>query len=178
MAYEVELKAQITAEEHARIKKYLDQHCVDKGFDEKHDIYLKKLGDSEEFLRLRSSEHKGNILTYKDRRTTNGIEMNRELEVTVSDLDKSLELFEALDFVVSFKKTKFIHLYTQEHIHYELAEVAGLGLFLEIEYVVENEKDMQAVEQAKISIQKALEACGLDKGRIEERSYKELLGYL
>ncbi|NIZ19864.1 class IV adenylate cyclase [Entomospira culicis] len=178
MAYEVEIKARISAKEYTQMKKQLEQMAVDGGFYERHDVYFKKIGESEERLRLRKCSVKGVLLTYKERHTHEGVETNKEIEMEVSDMAKAQAMLEALHYGVSFEKEKMMHLYTHDGIHYELVEVAGLGLYIEIEKVVEEERDMQGIEQAKVQVREALSRLGVKPEQIEEKSYKKLLGYI
>ncbi|NIZ40377.1 class IV adenylate cyclase [Entomospira entomophila] len=178
MAYEVEIKAHITAEEYTQLKKKLSGSMEDKGFDEKHDVYFKRLEEQDERIRLRSCDSKGAVLTYKERHTYDGVEMNKEIEIVVDNMESTKRMLEAIGFVMSFKKTKMVHLFSDGKVQYELAEVAGLGLFLEIEKVIENEEDIQQVNQAKHEVKEILLSLGVNADRIEEKSYKKLLGYV
>jgi adenylate cyclase, class 2 len=177
MAYEVEIKAHISADEYTQLKKRLASIAKDEGFYEKQDIYYKKLGQSDEQLRIRSCSVQGVLLTYKERNTYDSVEMNKEIELGVSDKAKTQALLEALGYAESFDKQKMVHLYSDGELHYELVEVAGLGLFIEVELVVEEGK-LQEVEEAKLRVKEALLALGVNEKQIESKSYKKLLGYI
>lgn len=178
MAYEIEVKARITSEEHTSIRKRLEMEIKDCGFEEKYDLYFKKLDETEEYLRLRKCSSKNVLLTYKNHCTYEETEVNKEIEIEVSNFDETVRLLEALGYVVSFYKKKISHVFKSNDICYELVEIAQLGLFLEIEKLVQDENDIQSVEKAKIDVLEALFRLNIKKNRIEKKSYKSLLGYI
>lgn len=181
MAYEVELKAHV--EDPLLIQERLQQlEGISLAlYEHKDDIYY-ALGDEEPSFRLRresfgKDEHhlKGSLLfTKKNKSITKGIEVNKEYEFTVPD-----DQFEAahafclsLGYGIYIRKTKRGNSYTLGNVHIELVEVIGLGWFLEMECVLENET---GIEDAKASLKHILGLVGVSEDKIESRYYMHLL---
>lgn len=117
--------------------------------------------------------------TFKDKRTEGGIEINREREFVVSDPGAFAEFVERLGCEPFYAKRKRgLRFETGQGksraIALELAELDGLGWFLEIEELVP-EGDPAAIALAQGEIRSLLARAGVDESEIEPRFYSELL---
>ena len=119
------------------------------------------------------------VVTFKDKRSEGGIEINREREFTVSDPATFAEFAERMGCEPFFTKSKRgrsfeIRRAGARPLLLELCEVAGLGWFLEIVALVE-EGDPAGVALARGEIRSLLAKAGLGESDIEPRYYSELL---
>jgi adenylate cyclase class 2 len=133
-------------------------------------------GETQDF-RLRVDGDKA-LVTFKDKKLKDGLEMNREGEFSVSDP----ELFEA--FMIRLGAHRFIEkrkrgkAFKYKELLLELSEVRDLGWFLEIEavfhkdYETHNPKFIQATEQKLFRV---LSSLGISKDAIEPRTYTQML---
>jgi predicted adenylyl cyclase CyaB len=176
MACEIELKVSITKEEYAILKEDFSDRMSDLGYAEKKDMYLRKEGYTDDNLRLREAAGKW-TLTYKERSTDEGIEVNKEIELEIVNGNDVYKFLEVMGFQKSFEKVKKVHRFEMNRIKYELVEVPKLGTFLEIEVILENEEDLKKIAVAKKKVKDALMSLNITSKTIEERSYKSMLGH-
>ncbi|MXI85852.1 CYTH domain-containing protein [Sphaerochaeta halotolerans] len=187
MSYEVELKAHV--DDPITLMHDIEQHTgiVDACCEEKDDIYYALLGD-EPLFRLRMErfgpsfhELSGNVrFTRKYKNLKGGIEVNEEVEfLTSSDqAEQAHAFFLSLGYQVYIRKTKRGYSYewkvdeTLSALHIELVEIASLGWFLEMEFVLEAEEQ---VPYARTRLLEVLSLLGVPQERIEERYYMHLL---
>ncbi len=123
------------------------------------------------------------IVTSKEKRIDNGVEVNVEIEFEVSD-PAAFEAFAlflgALPFV---RKLKVGRLYetaaggSGRPIHLELSEVERLGSFLEIEKLLESD-EQAGVAAARDEIRGLLASLGISAAKIEPRYYIDMLAAL
>ena len=187
MSYEVELKAHV--DDPITLKHDIEQHTriVDVCCEEKDDIYYTEEGE-EPLFRLRverfgPSFHtlSGNVrFTRKYKSLKNGIEVNEEVEFLSSSdqAERAHAFFLSLGYQVYIRKTKRGYSYTWvvdetlSPLHIELVEIASLGWFLEMEFVLEKEEQ---VPYARTRLLEVLSLFGVPQERIEERYYIHLL---
>ncbi|NLE14937.1 MAG: CYTH domain-containing protein [Spirochaetales bacterium] len=187
MAYEVELKAHV--HDQAKLKCRLDAlNGISAPLCEiKEDVYYCVPGEDALFrLRRESigpsfSALDGQIVFTKKLKTLkDGIEVNQELEFTASDsqFDQAHAFCLALGYEVYIRKTKRGYAYScpvstdLPFLHIELVEVPPLGWFLEMEFVLEEEKK---VPEARTFLMEMLYRLGLGQADIESRYYMHLL---
>ena len=129
---------------------------------------------TDEALRLRQEEgdRTACFLTYKGPKLDQVSCARQELEVAVSDPDTTAELLEALGLRPAFLVDKTRQTLRLEDVTLCLDQVAGLGPFLELELLVEQEADRAAAEARLLAI---LDDLGVERHRLSRSSYLELL---
>ncbi|ASJ06817.1 class IV adenylate cyclase [Thermococcus pacificus] len=130
--------------------------------------------ETDEALRIRVRRFNGHFeafLTYKGPKIDPNSKTRREIEVPISDPDKHSEILSRLGFqeVLTVEKVREKY-YVDKGIIIALDEVEGLGKFIEIEALAENER---AVEETVERLRGILKELGVE--RFERRSYLELL---
>ena len=114
------------------------------------------------------------IINYKNKEVRSGIEVNDEREFEVSDVQAFEGLLQRLGLAVHLRKRKRGEAWRAGEILIELAEVEGLGLFVEIEILAESDGEA-IVESARERLLAVLDRLGVDRRRIESRYYSEML---
>lgn len=175
MAYEIEIKAWLTEPEALlrrleartdRVKEYV-----------KEDVYYRAPaaapgGEAQEFrLRRESGE---NICTFKEKNIRRGVEVNRELEFTVSDAEAFHELVLRSGCSVFARKKKTGRVFSLPEADVEVSHIAGLGDFVEIEKIVEQD-DPAHHDAAEQVVRDLLRDLGIDENAIEARPYTRML---
>ena len=179
--YEIEIKAWDKSP--AETEKLTASFANYEGFFDKSDVYYKQKVPPKQSVRLRLEKsfvdgkepEEKNWVTYKQKeRRDDGLEVNREIEFEVSDGGAFLTMLEGLGFALSLKKHKKTKSYHYKEFHIELVEVEGLGNFVEIETLQEDEKP-ETVQKMQGALYEVLEKCGISKDAVESRYYSELL---
>jgi adenylate cyclase class 2 len=124
-------------------------------------------------FRLRMDGGKA-VVTFKQKRNDGGIEVNRETEFEVSDASGFKALVGRIGCEPFYKKRKVGAAYEHEGCTIELVNVEGLGDFIEIERLVEDD-DPSDIALAQGTIRTVLAMAGVADGEIEGRSYSELV---
>lgn len=188
MSKEIELKAHVddvdTVLSIIRNTRGVNHEC----FQEKRDIYLSNhLNQPSCRVRL---ERKGSdtdhlkdtvIITVKEKKSNNGIEVNDEIEIDSdgSNFESAVRIFEVLGYKPVLLKDKkgysFILDKFKFPLHIEVLEVAPLGWFLEMEFTPENELDNEEIENIKLDLLSALKMFGIQENKIEQRFYHDML---
>jgi len=131
-------------------------------------------------FRLRIEEG-GATCTFKDRRLDRGVEVNREVEFSVSDAPAFLELARRIGCAVFSCKVKRGRRYRYERdaryaerlpLVIEMSAIAGLGVFIEVECVV---NDPALREAAAREIRLFAANAGIGEDDIEPTPYAKLL---
>lgn len=187
MGFEVELKAHVSDPERLRIAIEALSLIGGPTFEIKEDIYYALPGEDALFrLRRESSgpsftDLSGQLIfTRKYKTLKDGIEVNQELEFCASDsqFEQAHAFCLSLGYEVYIRKTKKGYFYsysvTEDFplLHLELVEVPPLGWFLEMEFVLEDEKK---VPMARTFLIQMLQKLGIDQSSIESRYYMHLL---
>lgn len=121
-------------------------------------------------LRVRKLGNLGEVfLTYKEIKDPGKNEEFDEIEVGVSDFDKTVEIFRRLGFEEDIVVRKKRLVYRLGEVTFELNDVEGLGGFLDIEVISED------VDDAKRKIWEVAKKLGLSGEDVEPRLYQELL---
>ncbi|AFL94509.1 putative adenylate cyclase 1 [Thermococcus cleftensis] len=130
--------------------------------------------ETDEALRIRIRRFNGHFeafITYKGPKIDPDSKTRKEIEVPISDPDKHTEILTSLGFreVLTVEKVREKY-YVDKGIVIALDEVEGLGKFVEIEALAEDEKSVvETVERLKEILRE------LGVKRFERRSYLELL---
>jgi|WetSurMetagenome_2_1015567.scaffolds.fasta_scaffold115744_2 predicted adenylyl cyclase CyaB len=121
------------------------------------------------------------VVTFKNKRVEGGIEVNVEREFGVSDPEAFAALAERLGCERSFEKRKRGVLYevasscaASGKASIEIVEVVGLGVFVEIEELLESAEG-GAVAAARSELMGFLARAGCAETDIEARFYSQLL---
>jgi adenylate cyclase, class 2 len=178
VATEVEMKAWIDDPE--ALRRHLQNSCREIRSFYKADTYfvapVRPAGSPglppQEF-RIRNDDGKL-ICTFKEKEIVDGMETNREVEFTVSDEAAFSELAERIGCRVFVRKEKRGTQYSCGGLSVELSEVAGLGTFLEVEKVVEDD-DSEAIARAQSGIRAFFTDLGITREKIEPRPYNDIL---
>ncbi|ASJ01061.1 class IV adenylate cyclase [Thermococcus gorgonarius] len=121
-------------------------------------------------LRVRRIKNLGRaFITYKYIRDPGKNEEFEEIEVEVSNFEKTVEILKRLGFREDVWVRKKRLVYRLDGITFELNEVEGLGSFLDIE-VIEDD-----VDKAKEIIWETARKLGLSEEDVEPRLYQELI---
>ena len=187
MGLEVELKAHVL--DHALLKQRIEALAGISSVlcEHKSDTYFSRIGEDALFrMRLDQSgptfaSMQGTLVfTYKNKTLKEGIEVNEELEFnsTSEEAPSALQFFLSLGFEIYITKTKRGYLYTYPVgpefplLTVELVEVASLGWFIEMEFVL---GDISMVAEAKDSLLHVLDMLGIPRSAIEAEYYMHML---
>jgi len=183
MAFEVEIKAHVREPLLAQAE--LDKRYGRGKFFYKSDSYFALEPDGKHdalAFRLRSvsddsspsgSEEACHLVTAKRKSVRDGIEVNEEIEFSVCDPLAFSAFCAMLGYAVSVEKSKIGHVWeVLPHLRVELAEVKGLGHFIEIEEIVTEES---AIPEARRHVRDLLVSLGFDERDVEPRYYTEML---
>jgi adenylate cyclase class IV len=152
-------------------------------------------------FRIRAEDHSTTV-TFKNKRVENGLEVNLEREFGVGDPEIFVEFCRRLGCESFYTKRKRGSRYIYDSASrsgqasaevplprsgaprgespptrpatIEIVEVEGLGDFIEIEILLEDEEP-EALARAQAEIRGLLERAGVDAAAIESRFYSELL---
>ena len=170
---EIEVKGYASKDVERRLDKRFE--LVEERF--QIDIYLnhpcRDFRITDEALRLRREIKNSTekfLLTYKGPRTDPKSKTREEIEVEVSDYERTVNLLKKLGFeqVCTIKKRRKIYRHRDFMISFD--EVEGLGLFVEIEKAVLTREDVPRIRDEMITI---LREIGVQK--FERRSYLEMI---
>ncbi|MEJ5188674.1 class IV adenylate cyclase [Treponema sp. J25] len=119
-------------------------------------------------------------VTFKQKEVRQGTEVNQEVEFSVSDQQAFERLLEALGFTVWIRKHKQGQAWQWDHITIELCQIKGLGTFVELEILLEDEKNLpshqdHSIQEAQEALYNCLEKIGIPRDQIENRYYTEML---
>jgi adenylate cyclase class 2 len=188
MATEIELKAHVNDLD--KILSIIRNTCGvnHECFQEKKDIYLTNHIDQPP-CRVRL-ERKGLdkehlidtlLITVKDKQSTNGIEVNDEVEINSdgANFEKAVKIFKVLGYKEVLVKEKigysFIFDKFRFPLHLEVLEVPPMGWFLEMEFTPEVTLRDGEIEEIKGNLLIALKMFGINEDKIEKRFYRDML---
>lgn len=141
------------------------------------DVYFRHpcrdFAERDEALRLRVEDGRF-TLTFKGRRGGKGAKMREEIEVSVSNFEEAVALFERLGFEKAFVIRKRRKEFLLEGVLVSLDDVEGLGRFVEIEVLLDESSgvDEERLKEKLLNISKKL---GIKKERLTTESYLEML---
>jgi len=177
MAWEVEIKAHVSDIEGlgAVLRK---RYGAGEAFDKRDAYYEKESEPGKTAFRLRNdgSPEAGcarDLVTLKHKAMRDGVEVNDEIEFSVSSPLAFDAFARSLGYRLALEKRKRGRVWEAgPDMHIELAEVSGLGGFVEIEAIVEQET---GVEAAEARVRNMLAELGIQDSDIEPRYYTSLL---
>jgi adenylate cyclase class 2 len=140
------------------------------------DLYFehpsRSLEASDEKLRVRTVDGGAGVLTYKGPCTDGTREAKEEIETRVDDPAALTAALLRLGFTEACTKRKRCSHWRLDDAVVTVAEVEGLGLFVEVEIAVEREDEVGA---ARARLPPILDRLGIPRERIERRYYTEML---
>ena len=183
MATEIELKARVQDSE--TIKLLLEEKAKYDGAFEKEDIYWffdEKPGQKPLKLRIRSEKRSlrngsSELLcfaTYKNKKVIDGIEINEENEFEVNPRSEFEAFIKQMGFKPGISKKKKGWAFSLEGINIELSDVEGLGWFVELEIVADNNRP-ETITESKKQLLNFLSGLDIKKEAIESRHYIDML---
>lgn len=124
---------------------------------------------------IRVRKENGDVfVTLKNKEVREGIEINDELEFSVSNAQTFEQFLRSLGYAPWIRKQKTGKAWRWNNITIELSLVANLGWFAELEIIAETNEPEQ-IEQAQKDLHTCLEMLGIPMTKIESRYYTELL---
>lgn len=168
--FEIESKAFIPPKELKRIIKLANKKFKFIKEEIKTDIYY---SNQKKIIRIRKLNTLEKIVTFKKKILDNNhtVEINKEIEFKIDSINNFLTLIKELKFKKLYKKIKKSLIYQTNNLNVEINEIKNLGVFLEIEKIINNQND---IDLAKKEIDNIINQFGL-KENIETRPYSELL---
>lgn len=180
MAIEVEIKLKI--EDRAElIKKLKDQHFTAGKTVLESDLYFTSehhdMKACDEALRVRRVEEKDTgkqaaYLTYKGKKLDTCSMTRKELELEISDGETGIELLKSIGFYPTTPVEKLRQYFHRERMTACVDQVTGLGDFLELEIMVEDETKRAA---ALSEIEMLLEQLGYTMQDTTRTSYLSMI---
>ncbi len=140
------------------------------------DVYYahpsRDFAQTDEALRIRRVDGQ-NVVTYKGPKIDSTTKTRQEIELAVADGDQCDQLLQAVGFrpVAEIAKVRQIYCLTCDEFAVEVAldEIEGVGSFVELEIVVDDESQLDAARRRLADL-----ANRLQLSNIERRSYLEL----
>ena len=175
MSYEIEVKAWV--KEPQAVRGSLDQEASFLRHFEKNDVYFEgeaTYADQPVTVRIREDDGKS-LCTFKERRTVDGVEHNREWEFAVGNAEAMETLLLRLGLPELVRKRKLGASYRYDDLLVELSEVEGLGHFIEVEKLVDTSADEATQAEAKAQVRRVISHFGIPDDAVEGRPYTELL---
>lgn len=185
MAYETEMKAWVdnwdAVEAHLRERLafnrafrkedryFVSRHAKAQGSGVAEDVR----GPSGPMFRLRLDGERA-VVTFKAKSVREDIEFNQEQEFYVDDPHAFAAFAQHIGFRQQTQKVKQGLSFSDGDLHVELVEIVGLGRFLEVEFVHEND-DPDLHEEAASRIRSVLALAGIPDSHIEPKPYNQLL---
>lgn len=178
MATEIEIKA--WAENVPSVRKRLSERGEHLGRYEKDDEYWRfrdpETTDLGSGVRIRrTSDGPGAVVNFKRKEVRDGMEINDEREFDISDTGAFAELLSRLGLEPWMRKRKIGEAWNVEGITAELSLVVGLGTFVELEILTEDDA-AATVAEARKRLFALLDDLGVPRNKVEGRYYTEMLG--
>ncbi|MDR0291121.1 MAG: class IV adenylate cyclase [Treponema sp.] len=118
--------------------------------------------------------HESVLVTYKTKEISDGIEVNDEREFEVSDALLFEDLLARLGLQKAICKEKQGRSWSVPPVLAEVSLVAGLGWFLELEIIADND-DRHIIEKSRGQLLSLLEKLEIQADRIEAMPYTAML---
>lgn len=172
---EIEIKAH--AADMESLSGVISSVCGRKGRPvSKHDLYFRRPGEKVQALRIRRFPDHLEV-TAKKQFQGDVSEENSEYEFRASldEEDSLVSFFECLGYEKYFIKDKEGFEWFAGPVHVELLRVNDLGIFLEMEYLLDFSCGPDDVVGAQEELFRLLHLFGLSEGDVERRSYREMI---
>jgi adenylate cyclase class 2 len=178
---EVEIKIRLTDEEFSVIP--LKFNSMGFSFEQKmretdyyYDGIDRSFAATDEALRVRISENLNTdviqaFLTYKGKKLDTISKTRTEHEVAIDTPETMKSVLKCLGFQSSFIIEKIRTYYSYKNINICIDKVQKVGVFMELENVIVNETEKESALNELLSL---LETLGINKNRMERKSYLEL----
>ncbi len=142
----------------------------------KHDLYFRRPGEKLQALRIRRFPDHLEV-TAKKQFQGDISEENSEYEFRTSleEEQNLVSFFECLGYEKYFIKDKEGLEWSVGPVHVELLRVNDLGVFLEMEYLLDFSCGPDDVAAAQEELFRLLHLFGLGEGDVERRSYREMI---
>ncbi|MCK5157001.1 MAG: class IV adenylate cyclase [Spirochaetales bacterium] len=174
MTFEIELKAHIPSL--VQMQKLIKERLglFDSRSYKKEDVYF-SLPETTHITQFRLRTI-GNtfVVTRKNKSRKEGIEVNDEIEFTVSDAAEFTRFALDSGYIISAAKIKVGKSYTYGDMTIEVSDVEKLGFFIEMEILLDTDSGKR-VSAAKKRLLETLEILGIERESIEPRYYIEML---
>lgn len=183
MATEIELKAWV--DEPQRVRETIGTFATFMANYQKDDAYWlpateigpvaqeQKRGKLGSGIRVR--QENGQVLvTLKKKEVRDGMEINDELEFSVSSAPAFEEFLHTLGFAIWIRKSKEGVAWRWKNITIELSQVKNLGWFVELEILADS-AEPELLARAREDLLQCLDRIGIPHTKIENRYYTELL---
>lgn len=176
MAIEIEKKAWINNldkinERAAEIAKFVHE-------EKKYDTYYysgKNIENidfkNDTIFRIRKNSN-GSFITLKEREFHGKTEINVEKEFEIINPDELEDLFKYMGYSILVKKNKISKVYKYKEASIEVNTIEGLGDFIEVEVVIDNEKNK---DKAFKLVDEIFSLFDINEKLIEDRYYIDLL---
>ena len=164
---EIEIKLRIKNENELRraIIKIAD---FDREYEKNDEYYIK-----DDFIIRVRDDYPETYVTYKVRKVVNNTEVNDEFEMTVSSKRMFIDLLLQSGYKLYYKKQKKGYsLKSVEGINFDISSVNDLGMFLEIEKVVD---EKVSTEDTIKELKEIMNFLNLNENQIETKSYAALI---
>ncbi len=172
---EVEVKSPLKDLTEVR-KILIRQNAEALGSVEELDVYFthpfRNFAETDEVLRIRYTTNGKHYVTYKGPKVKAKARSRMEVHVSVEDGNAFREIFEKLGFKEVASVKKFREKWRLEDLQVYLDKVEELGFFIEVEALVENNKDISLAESRIFNLLKTL---GVDPKNTIKESYLELI---
>jgi len=134
---------------------------------------------SERRVNCDGKEESATLATFKIKELRDGIEINNEHEFEVHpsknhDISDFEEFLTRLGLKPGLTKRKHGWAFSYEGINAELLEVDGLGWFIELEIIKDNNRE-ETFTEGKKKLLDFLDSLGIEREAIESRFYSEML---
>ncbi len=138
---EIEAKAWLKGIKHQEVKIFLHTYATFiKNTHKEDQMYAFHGTDLNDLFRIRNEEGT-TIITQKEKHITpEGMEMNDEHEFCVKEPDAFKNFMSSKGYSLAYQKTKTVQQYRFENLLVEIVDIEGLGSFLEVESLVEDEE--------------------------------------
>ncbi|AHH03725.1 Adenylate cyclase [Borrelia nietonii YOR] len=166
--FEIELKAFIPKNELKKILKLANQKFKFIKEEIKNDTYY---SNTEKIIRIRKFNTSEEIVTFKIQSLENDIEINREIEFKVDQINNFIFFLEEMNFKILYKKIKKSLIYQKGNLNIEINDIENLGFYLEIEKIIYDKNELSL---AKTEIYETIKEFKL-QNNIEKKSYFELI---
>ncbi|AAX17221.1 class IV adenylate cyclase [Borrelia hermsii] len=166
--FEIELKAFIPKNKLKKILKLANQKFKFIKEEIKNDTYY---SNTEKIIRIRKFNTSEEIVTFKIQSLENDIEINREIEFKVDQINNFIFFLEEMNFKILYKKIKKSLIYQKGNLNIEINDIENLGFYLEIEKIIYDKNELSL---AKTEIYETIKEFKL-QNNIEKKSYFELI---
>ncbi|AWG43075.1 class IV adenylate cyclase [Candidatus Borreliella tachyglossi] len=165
---EIESKAFIPKNELRRILKLANKKFRFIKEEVKNDTYY---CDTKKTIRIRKFNTSGEIVTFKVKSLDGDIEVNKEIEFRVDDINNFILFLEEINFKILYKKLKKSLIYKKDTLNIEINEIDNLGFFLEVEKIIYDQSELNLAKTEIYEIMKEFQL----NNNIEKKSYYELI---